>query len=65
MRIYEISKCTRPTGRLQGQRESIGSTHDNLLSQLWPYESDVRMTKQAASDSRTAGCTLASGTLLA
>ena len=47
------------------QVECIGSTHDNLLSQLWPYESDVRVTRQAASDSWTAGCTLASGTHLA
>ena len=43
------------------QVECIGSKHDNLLPQLWTYESDVRMTRQAASDSRTAGCTLASG----
>ena len=35
--------------------ECIGITHDNLLPQLWPYESDVRVTRQAASDSRTAG----------
>ena len=34
----------------------------NLLSESW-YESDDHMTRQAASDSRTAGCTLASGTL--
>ena len=47
------------------QVECIGVTHDNLLSQLWPYESDVCVTRQAASDSRTAGCTLASGTHLA
>ena len=45
--------------------ECIGNMHDNLLSQLWLYESDVRMTRQAASDSRTAGCTLASGLCLA
>ena len=48
------------------QVECIGSTHGNLLSDSEPwYESDNRMTRQAASDSRTAGCTLASGTRLA
>ena len=40
--------------------ECIGITHDNLLSQLW---SDVRVDK--AGYSRTAGCTLTSGTRLA
>ena len=44
--------------------ECTGSTHDNLLSQLWLYEFDVLVTRQAASDSRTAGCTLASGMCL-
>ena len=44
--------------------ECIGSTHGNLLSEPW-YESDDCVTRQAASDSRTAGCTLASGTRLA
>ena len=42
------------------QVECIGSTHGNLQ---W-YESDDRVTRQAASDSQTAGCTLASGTVL-
>ena len=38
--------------------ESIGSTHGNLLSELW-YESDDDVKRKAASD--TAGCTLTSG----
>ena len=46
------------------QVECIGSMHGNSLSESW-YESDDHVTRQAASDSRTAGCTLASGTRLA
>ena len=46
------------------QVECIGSTHDNLLSELW-YESDDHVARQATSDSRTAGYMLASGTCLA
>ena len=38
--------------------------HGNLLSEPW-YESDDCVAGQAASDSRTAGCMLASGTRLA
>ena len=46
------------------QVEGIGSTHSNLISEPWS-ESDDRVTRQAASDSQTAGCTLASSTRLA
>ena len=45
--------------------ECIGSMHGNILSQLWLYKSDVRGTRQAASDSRITGCMLALGMLLA
>ena len=46
------------------QVECIGSTHGNLLSESW-YKSDDHVTRQAVSDGRTAGCTLASGTHMA
>ena len=46
------------------QVECIGSSHGNLLSEPW-YESDNRVKRQAASESRTAGCMLGSGTHLA
>ena len=55
------SACKKVTAKIIPV-ECIGSTHDNLLFQ---YESDVHVTRQAASDSQTAGCTLASGTRLA
>ena len=42
--------------------ECIGNTYGNILSEPW-YESDNCVTRQAASDSRTAGCTLASSWL--
>ena len=44
------------------QVECIGNTYGNILSEPW-YESDNRGTRQAASDSWTAGCTLASSWL--